>query len=59
MSRVGIMMKLETLIMIVAASYITLGLANSDKARELWAVYAGIMLALATINFVLTVRRNK
>lgn len=35
---------------LVAASYVTLGIAASSTAEKLWAPYAGVTFVLALIN---------
>lgn len=40
---------LHVLMVAIAASYLTLGWANPNRASELWAVYAAMTLALASV----------
>lgn len=53
------MLRLQFLTVVVAASYVTLGFANPDRAQSLWAVYGGIMLALAVANLFIDRQRKE
>ena len=48
---------MNTLVIVVVASYLTLSLLSPDHARELWAPYAVIAFCLAVTNLVLERRR--
>lgn len=39
------------LLLIVSTSYVTLGIADSHQAQQVWAPYAATVLALAVINY--------
>jgi len=48
--------KINVLLVGIAASYITLGTANEEYAKRLWWVYAMVSGTLAAVNLILAHR---
>lgn len=48
-----LILRINVLMVIAASSYVTLGVANSDAARELWWVYGLLSFVLAVWNLML------
>lgn len=50
---------LHVLAIVIATSYLTLGIAEPDTAGSLWAVYALVTFVLAAINLMIEQRRRE
>lgn len=46
-------MRINVLLVAIAASYLTLGVASGETARSLWWVYAAISGLLSSINLLI------
>ncbi len=51
-------LSVHMLIVIVATSYLTLGVFEPHRARALWAPYAAIIFVLAVVNMIRERRRG-
>lgn len=51
--------RINIVLVAIAASYLTLGAASSDTARSLWWVYAIVSGTLASVNLWLAHRHTK
>lgn len=54
-----VFLRLQMVTVIVASSYLTLGVFSPDDARRLWGVYAVVSFVLAVVNLVWERRRPR